>query len=140
MSRLVIDASVAVKWFLPESHGEAALRLLDPDHELLAPDLIWAEVTNVLWKRRRRGEIAPATARGILADFRRFPLRIAPAGPMIEQAFAIADQLARSVYDCLYLALARRAQGRLVTADRRLYAAAAGSPLAASLLWVEERP
>ncbi len=38
MSRLVVDASVAVTWFLPEVHGDVALRLLDPRHDLLAPE------------------------------------------------------------------------------------------------------
>ena len=40
MSRVVVDASVAVKWFLPEIHSEAALRYLDGDYERVAPDLL----------------------------------------------------------------------------------------------------
>lgn len=43
MIRLVVDASVAAKWFVPEIHQPAALRLLDDRHELLSPDLITAE-------------------------------------------------------------------------------------------------
>jgi predicted nucleic acid-binding protein len=61
VSRYVVDASVAVKWYLPEPESDAAGRLLDPEHDLIAPDLLFAEVGNALWKRWRRGEIGSAT-------------------------------------------------------------------------------
>ena len=50
--RIVLDASVAVKWVLREEHGATARRVLATS-ELLAP-LLWAEVGNTLWKRHRR--------------------------------------------------------------------------------------
>ena len=42
MSNLIVDASVAAKWGIREEDSAAALRLLDGEHRLLAPDLIWA--------------------------------------------------------------------------------------------------
>ena len=48
MSLFVVDASVAIKWFFPEIHGDAALRLLEGEHRLHAPDLIYSEFGNVL--------------------------------------------------------------------------------------------
>ena len=140
MTRLVVDASVAIKWFLPEVHAAAAERILDPEHELIAPDLILAEFGNVLWKRQRRGEITAATAGTVLVDFKRFPITTAPLAPIIEPALDIAVRLGRSVYDCLYLALAERAACRMVTADRRFRDAVAESALASHLLWVEDAP
>ncbi|HVG07663.1 MAG TPA: type II toxin-antitoxin system VapC family toxin, partial [Thermoanaerobaculia bacterium] len=68
MTRIVVDASVAIKWFLPEQHSLQALRLLEGGRELVAPDLIWAEIGNVLWKRWRQGELADENARTILRD------------------------------------------------------------------------
>ena len=47
--RLVIDASVAVKWVVPELVSERAERLLD--HGLVAPDLLFAECANLLWEK-----------------------------------------------------------------------------------------
>ncbi len=140
MTYLVVDASVAVKWFLREVHAEAAMRILDPNHELIAPDLIWAEFGNVLWKRRRRGEITLATARAILLDFKRYPIATMPVAPLVEAALEIADGLRQSVYDSLYLALAERRECRLVTADRRFRDAVMDSALAARMLWVAEAP
>ena len=48
MSCYVIDASVAVKWFVPETYSQAALHFLDVDHELIAPDLLIPELGNTL--------------------------------------------------------------------------------------------
>ena len=63
----VVDASVAIKWFLPELYGDAALRLLREGHSLVAPDLLFPEVGNVLWKRVRRRE-ATAKEAGAALD------------------------------------------------------------------------
>ena len=51
MSRLVVDSSVVIKWFVPEVHSDDALRYLDPDLERDAPELLLAEASNILWKK-----------------------------------------------------------------------------------------
>ena len=51
MSAFVVDASVVVKWFVPEIHSDAARRLLTLPHQYLAPDLLLAETANTIWKR-----------------------------------------------------------------------------------------
>ena len=45
--KLVVDASVAVNWYVPEVGSAQAAALLDSDAELLAPDLLVAHV----WER-----------------------------------------------------------------------------------------
>jgi predicted nucleic acid-binding protein len=50
---LVVDSSVAVKWYLPENGSERAASLLEAAIRLVAPDLLIPEVGNVLWTRRR---------------------------------------------------------------------------------------
>ena len=74
MSRYVVDASVAVKWLVPEIHTQEAEQLLDPTHVLLAPDLLYAEVGNALWKRVRRRELRAEEARLVLAALHQFSL------------------------------------------------------------------
>ena len=138
MTHLVVDASIVTKWLLPELHSDAARRILTEGNELLAPDLLWAELGNVLWKRYRAGEVAVEEARDLLRDFKRFPVRTTPSIRLISHALDIATRFNRTVYDSLYLALAMSQRCRLVTADRRLYDSLKRSPFAPALLWVED--
>jgi predicted nucleic acid-binding protein len=137
LTRLVVDASVVVKWFLPEVLAEAALRIAEGDHRFLAPELLGAEFTSALWKKSRRGEIDTAAAVRMLDDFSRIAIAFHPLTPLLPTAFAIAAAAGHSVYDCLYLALAEREDCPIVTADRRFYAAFAGGQLGHRMLWVD---
>lgn len=138
MTPLVIDASIAVKWFIPESHSINALRLLDMGCELLAPDLIFAEFGNVIWKKWMRKELEPEVISPLLADLIRMRLRVVPIAVLADKAADIAITYRRSFYDSIYLALAVSAQGRMVTADEKLCNALRDTPLAERLLWIED--
>lgn len=138
MRRIVVDASVVVKWLLPEIHSEAAKRLLADELQLWAPDLVWSEVGNVLWKRWRRGELPADVVMALLRDFPRFPLSVHPSDPLLQAAWEVAHALDRSFYDSIYLALAAALDCPLVTADLKLWNALQGGLTRASLLWVEE--
>jgi hypothetical protein len=61
MSLFVADASVVVKWFVPEIHSDAARRLLMLQHEYFAPDLLFAEAASTIWKKVRRKELTRKT-------------------------------------------------------------------------------
>jgi predicted nucleic acid-binding protein len=138
VTHFVVDASVAVKWLVPEVHSCAARALLRRESVLLAPDLIRAEVGNVLWKRWRRRELDAAEVDAALADFRRFPLEVHSAELLLESAWTIARETGLTVYDSLYVALAVAQTASLVTADRRLFEGLRGGALAAACLWVED--
>ncbi|HEV3484087.1 MAG TPA: type II toxin-antitoxin system VapC family toxin, partial [Vicinamibacterales bacterium] len=130
MRQLVVDASVAIKWFVPEVHSPAAVRLLDPDTVLFAPDSIGPEIANALWKKVRRGEITADEASEILSAFARAGVEIFPSHVLVASAFELAVSLGRTVYDGLYLALAIAQDCPLVTADRKFHAAVSASPFA----------
>jgi predicted nucleic acid-binding protein len=78
---LGVDASTVIKWLLPEVHSAVARCVPREDNNLLAPDLQWAELGNVLRKRCRAGEIGAEDARDLLLDFRRLPIGIIPSMP-----------------------------------------------------------
>lgn len=132
-----MDASVAVKWFLPEIHCDAARLLLNGDDELLAPELILPEVGNVLWKKWRTSELTATEVIAILQDFRRFPLQIIAMRAYLERAMRLAIDYERSVYDSIYLALAIQYQTVFITADRRLCNALNSTEVGSSIMWVE---
>ncbi|MEA2694640.1 MAG: hypothetical protein QOJ16_4027 [Acidobacteriota bacterium] len=138
MRRCVVDASVAVKWFVPEVHSEEALRLLSAGRELLAPDLLPAEFGNILWKKTRRGEIGVPKAVEILRALAEIPLHVSSSSRLLESAYLLAEKFQRTVYDSLYLALAILEECPMVTADLRLVHALAGTSLAGRTVWVAD--
>ena len=117
---IVVDASVAAMWFLPEPMSDAAARLLDADHELAAPDLLRLEVASALLKAVRRGAVAPADAAEALARLSVSPLRFEPAGIYAEPAFSLAQRHGGSVYDGTYIALAQALGAVVATNDAEL--------------------
>ncbi len=127
MSLVVVDASVAVKWFLPEV-GEPlaapALALLDKyDNEevrFVVPDLFYVETASAIWKAVRTGRVPPAFGEQalVLLTQRKFPT--VPSLKLLDKAFSIATAHGRTVYDCLYVALAAQTNSQLITADERL--------------------
>lgn len=140
MSAYVADASVAVKWYVPEIHSDDALRLLEPGNELHVPDLMHAEVGNILWKKSRRGEITKPEARRITRAILGAPLRVHPTAFLLDGALDIALRTDRTVCDALYVALAVALEMPLITADRRLFHALERSILRRHVLWVEDIP
>jgi len=138
MKRVAVDASVAIKWFVPEIHSLDAARLLDEEFVLCAPDLMGPEFANTLWKKARRREISQSEADEILGVFKKLPIEVVPSQVLLEDGFQMAVRLDCSVYDSLYLAVALYQDCPLVTADRKFHSAVAASPFASHVRWVED--
>ena len=138
MKKIVVDASVAIKWFIPEIHSEAAIQLLEKNPSLLAPDLIFAEIGNILWKKARSNELSLETAHTLLNDFKRLPFKITESEFLLDTAWHIASRYQRTFYDSLYLAVAKTENCLFVTADHAFFNALQKTPLNSLLLWVEE--
>jgi predicted nucleic acid-binding protein len=138
LTRYVVDASVVVKWFLLEDHTEAARSLLKEEFTLFAPDLVRAEVGNVMWKRWRRDDVSAEAAEEALDHLERLPLRIRSSRRLMKPAWDVSRRFDRSFYYGLYVALAQRENCRLVTADRKLYNALSDDDLDEYLVWVED--
>lgn len=116
----VVDASVAVKWVIPEVLSDLADRVRDGAEDVLAPDLLLVEVANALWRKTTAREISAREADGAFDLVRRSGIDLRPAGPLLPRAMDLARRLGHPVYDCVYLALAEREEATLVTADQRL--------------------
>lgn len=136
MSRFVVDASVLAKLFFPEDHSEKTERLLKNATELSAPDLLWAEVASIAWKRVGRGAMDATEAATVLEEMLRFPVHTVPCGTLSTKALSLAITTGRTVYDCLYLALAVENQCTLITADEKFVNSLRGTPFARIVRWI----
>jgi predicted nucleic acid-binding protein len=140
MTVYVVDSSVVVKWFTPESLTAEANRLRKGTDPLHAPGFLNVEVAAIAWKKIRRGVMTRAEADFILNELPLLGLTRHATGPIVGPAFDLADQTGRTAYDCLYLALAVQLGARMVTADEKLVNALAGTPWAGSVLRLADVP
>ena len=117
---VVIDASIAIKWFVPENLREQALDVLKAEDHLAAPDLRIPDLASLALEKARRNEISSLQARTIMSGIESSGLELMPASIVCDRAIEIADTLDRSAYDCFYIATAERLDTTLITADARL--------------------
>ena len=118
---LIIDASVAFKWYVPEAGSGIALALLERPDELVAPELILIEVINAMWARLRGQD---EFRRSIIAASEALPLALNsmhPLADLLPRSLDLAIELDHALYDCSYLALAERMNSKLVTADAKFF-------------------
>ena len=127
---LVVDASVALKWYVSDEGADVARQILASDETLIAPELVVAEVCNASWIAYRRREIGADQQGQIAADITRVFDRLEALARHASRAAAIARELDHPVYDCCYLAVSEALEAPLVTADGRLLARTAGTPFA----------
>lgn len=140
MSGYVVDASVAIKWFVPEIHSDAALRARHGGYRLHIPAFMMLELGNVLAKKIRRMELTRPEGDAILKELKHLPFQRHADERLFPAAYRLACETHRSLYDCLYLALAEAVDGILVTADRKFYSALAAGTYGRHVLWVEDLP
>ena len=117
----VVDASVAIKWLLPEPGSDEAQSLLDSGENLAGPGLMAVEVAAALARKSRLKEIAPKDADAALELWLQSLadglVEIVRDEADLRGAFRLARALNHQLQDCLYLALAERLQATFVTAD-----------------------
>jgi predicted nucleic acid-binding protein len=141
LSTLIVDASVGVKWFVPEIHAARARRWRQGPDELHVPAFFFdLEIANILWKKVRRAEVSRPDAHAILCQLPALPVTRHPEAPLLGSAFDLADRTQRTVYDCIYLALAVQLGGQMLTADQRLVNGLAATPWAPFVRSVADVP
>ena len=122
----VLDASVALKWFLtePESADALAFRA---NNEVIAPDLVIVEILNGLWKAWRLTRVSQAQIELIARSLAGHFSKLVASSELATRAAEISLTLDHPAYDCFYIALAERDGVALVTADRRLFSKTRGT-------------
>lgn len=121
----VVDASVAIQLFVEEADSAKAYqlfwRLAEPSTIVLfAPDLMYIECANILWKYSRRFGYDPKRAQENLDDLAKLEIETVPTYGLFIQAYQLAQQLGITAYDACYVVLAQELSCPLITADQRL--------------------
>ena len=122
--KLVIDANVLIKLYVPEVFSQRADSLFrDAENrriDLIAPDLIYPEAGNILWKKQRLKELSRPDVEEITGAILSLPFVVEPVKLLLPLAVDIAIGYNITVYDAAYVALATVYKTRLVTADKKL--------------------
>ena len=122
--KLVIDANVLIKLYVPEVLSQKAdLLFRDAENrrvELIAPNLIYPEAGNILWKKQRLKELSRLDVKEITDALLSLPLVVEPVKLLLPLAVDIATGYNITVYDAAYVALATVYKTTLVTADKKL--------------------
>ena len=130
MRTWVVDASVAVKWLVPEDLYEVAKLISGRPDRLVAPRLIITEVANALARKTAQGILNGKEAGYLCGTLPVLLPELIDVDDMIAPALANACQLRHPIYDLIYLETARRLDAQLITADRRFIAKLANTDLA----------
>lgn len=120
---IVVDASLAVKWFLPEQDSSSAITFLE-QHDLAAPELLYIEVAGVLV---RRGHVQKALYPEVLEALERWTVswsdhvvqNVRVTQRRLLEACRLALSLGTPLKDCIYLTIAMEMGMELATCDRR---------------------
>lgn len=121
---LVVDASVAIKWFLPEQDSGQARAILAAPYIFHAPDLLRFEFANAIWKNVLKKTVARGVFAPAQGELDRIIAHWHDSSPFIHAAFEQACAAAHPVYDFVYIELARSLGTQVVTADKRFLAVA----------------
>ena len=125
VDKICIDASLALKWVLPETYTDRAQELLrgwiTKGYTLIAPTLFIFEVTSALRNKVHREIITQEDGFSALNQISRGRIELITSPNLIERAWAISKDLELpTAYDAFYLALAKEEGCEFWTADKNL--------------------
>ena len=129
MTSFVVDASVGIKWFLPERQELEAEHLLGGAYTLLVPELLYSEIANIFWKRVTFNGLDRTIAQKAIKALGSFCLESFTCASLFKDAFEIATLTGCTAYDGLYVALAVQEDAQLITVDKRLVSTLRSTPL-----------
>jgi predicted nucleic acid-binding protein len=133
----VIDACVAIKWFLPEANYERARHILYRYNSMIAPDLFFIELDAIITKKIRKREIKLYEANELYSEIRTLPVKPVEYKLLSKLAFELSSTLPITLYDACYLALAIEFEQKVYTADLRFFNGMKGTPFEGYVMSLE---
>ncbi|MCC5913654.1 MAG: type II toxin-antitoxin system VapC family toxin [Balneolaceae bacterium] len=121
MNAPVIDACVAIKWFLPEEGFEEAGSILNSHNRMIVPDLFFIEFDAIVTKKVRQQLVEPEDSSLIIQEIRKLPLEVISYSKIHKLAFDLSSALPITQYDACYLSVAIEFNQKVITADKRFF-------------------
>ena len=121
---LILDTSAAIETAMNRPKSIEIKEWITNSDWIAAPDLFVSEATNVYWKYHTFHDMEIETCEQLNALTIELVDGFISAKELYREAFALSCQLGYSVYDCLYLVLARRNNAYLATIDKKMKKAA----------------
>ena len=129
----VIDSSSLVKFFSKEEGWEKVAQIIAEG--VITLDLSIKEVANALWKKILVGEMSEDLAIKILSDLLKHEaIIIVNQDEFLIEAFKITNRNKISIYDSLFISLAKSKNLELVTSDIKQYEIAKNEGVNAQLI------
>ncbi len=138
--KIVIDASVLIKWYVPEVHSTEAELLVNSRFDIHAPELIIPEFGNILWKKCKLGELSADETLNLADEVLKEEITFHAQPPLLRDSLREANANGQTIYDWTYLVLALSLEAKFVTADRRFFLAVRKTRHKSSVVWVENTP
>lgn len=125
----VIDTSALLRLYIPDGPIPDGLEpfmrgVEHGEHVAIAPEVMLAEAGNVARRKYRQGVLSSVETDELVGLISRMPIRYISHRELIVPAVALAATSGLTVYDALFLVLARQKSARLFTADMHLAEAA----------------
>lgn len=126
MEKIVIDASVALKWqFIDEQDTEFASTILSDfvknKIKLLAPSIFSYEIVSAILVAFSKGRISEDKGMKAINYNLNLGIELIDFYPLIQQTFSISKTYRISAYDSSYIALAQKEECSFYTGDKRLF-------------------
>jgi predicted nucleic acid-binding protein len=132
---ICIDANFVVRLLTdnaPSTFRTLWIQWQESEYTIVAPGLIYYEVSNALHRMSLGGQLLPEQADRSLNEALNLNITLYGDAELHREAFTLARSLKLSAtYDSHYLALAQRLGCEFWTADKRLF-----NSVQASLLWI----
>jgi predicted nucleic acid-binding protein len=121
MSLYVVDTSVVVKMYIPENLSSEAQQLFLDGHDLIAPDSMPSEFTNIIWKKTvLLNQLSESEGVSIIKQSQNLPIEYYSSLDLTDQAYTFSVQTGVPVYDGLFVSLAALFNVEMVTDDKKL--------------------
>ena len=136
MKDTVVNASVALKWFVWEDGSEQALQLLDTITSFYVPDIFLMELDAILSRKVRKREMKTTDAWEKWSQIRKLPYLPTEYDKIEEFTFRLSTEFSITLYDAAYLATAVDREATLYTADKRLSNGVSTTPFAKYVTYI----